>query len=185
MARDLLLKKFEGKPPREAPPPSRWGRGRSGALFTVRKVGFRNKEGKKLYRLGFFETPDGKPLFSSHLWTLDKLNEQQVTWLQVCPVEQEVEVQLAEEKAPAGAEIDTDDDEPVVQATLPSAAPVKDIIAIESDFYVGEKVKHNKSGNTYKVLEIIDGTTVKVAQFLESGAPTPARKMQVTALSKL
>lgn len=117
MKKPLLQKVFEGKKvPREAPPPSKWGRGRSGVTFTTRKVGFRNRHGKKLYRLGFFVQESGRPTFSSHLWTLEELNAQKVEWLPECPVGVEIEVGNDQVDVPRDALLDDEvmevDEEP-------------------------------------------------------------------------
>lgn len=109
--KDPLLKKFSGpKVPREAPPPSKWGKAKSGSTFVVRKVGFRNVRGKKLYRLGHHMGPGRPPLFSQHLWTLDELIAAGVEWLSESPFTGVNEEPMDKVEPPAGAVDDKDEE---------------------------------------------------------------------------
>ena len=65
---------------REPPPPSRWGRSKSGTYFYVIHTTTRDPKGRKHYRLLF---PGGAK--SGFLWTLERLNEAGVRWLKRKP----------------------------------------------------------------------------------------------------
>ena len=68
--------------PREAPPPSRWGRSRpSGTYFEVTGGRKRNAAGRKLYRLRYFD-PE---IRGTQEWTLEELLASCPRWLQNKP----------------------------------------------------------------------------------------------------
>ena len=156
---------FEGKPPREAPPPSKWGRSKLGHDFVVRKVGYRNVRGQKLYKLGFLNTlteEPGRALYSSQTWTLEQLNAQGVQWLDRCPVATLIE-EPDRDPIPDGMARD-DDDEPEAQT-------------IGIDVAAEQVLKHRKSGNLYRVHQNLGDGTAVVSQVLPDGRPTPKRKL--------
>ncbi len=206
--------KFQGsKVPREAPPPSRWGRSKTGTAFTWRKVGFRDSRGRKLYRLGYFMAPGSPPLWSSGmLWTLDGLTNAGVEWLDASPFDVEVITPTDQIEMPKDAVIDSDDGDDQLEATAAivedevkaAAKPLPDETFRESVEAVLEEHKEvfgklafserygikvgdvcaHASGKLYRVLEIVNQDTARVEQVLESGVKTPARNMSGTKLKK-
>lgn len=114
------LAKFTGKVQREAPPPSRWGRSKTGTLFTWRKIGYRDNKGRKLYRLGYYMALGRPPLYSSgHLWTLEELARAGVEWLPEAPPIALGVVESAPDDSieiPKGAVIDEDDEPDQLEA---------------------------------------------------------------------
>lgn len=194
MARDLTFQKFRGdKVPREAPPPSRWGVSKTGAAkFVVRKVGFRNKHGKKLYRLGYFLGEGKPPLFSQQLWTLDQLNSSGVVWLQESPFTGVNENPTDKIETPEGAELDTDADEqeeptPAAIELKPSSdlgpgnhkvEPLPTTFEERYGFGVGDIRYHTDSGKPYRILGIVDMDTARVEEVAEDGVKRPGRNMR-------
>lgn len=208
MARDLLFKKFDGKPPREAPPPSKWGMSRTGTCrFTVRKVGFRNKRGEKLYRLGFHVSDDRGPLFSQQLWTLAELNAQGVVWLDKSPFAAELPEQPTDTvDVPKDAMPDDEAEEPEAvpveevrrrhppEMMLPDAPPAPKQPAppappetFEGNYgmQTGQVCYHVDSGKPYRILGIVDANTARVEEVAEDGVKRPARNMRGVKLQKV
>lgn len=206
-----LVRKFEGKPPREAPPPSRWGRGRGGSLFVVRKVGFRNLRGQKLYRLGFHVGDHRGPLFSQELWTLDKLTEQGVVWLDKSPWPDSISDEAPQGDVEPSALIVADEEpEPEAIKPLPpmKADIAKDVAKVKQEvaralslpaellkdepaepafvrrhgFKVGQVAFHSESGKPYRILGVIDADTARVEEVAEDGVKRPGRNMRATKL---
>jgi len=67
--------------PREAPPPSKWGRTASGSPFRVVLLSKRDPRGRKLYRLLWLE----HNVKGTKEWTLDELLDSKVRWLKRRP----------------------------------------------------------------------------------------------------
>ncbi len=67
--------------PREAPPPGRYGRSRTGTPFEITGGRKRDHLGRKLYRLRYMD-PD---IRGSQEWTLDELINSGVRFLQRRP----------------------------------------------------------------------------------------------------
>lgn len=178
-----LIQKFEGKPPREAPPPSRWGKSRTGtAKFVVRKVGFRNKHGAKLYRLGYLMAEGRPPLFSQQLWTLAQLNASGVVWLKEPPFAGITEEPTDTDDliVPKDAIPDQDEEEEPKAPVVAPVAPAEPGSALK----VGDICKHT-GGNTYRIVGIVDKDICRVEQVLADGKKTPARNMAGTKLTRV
>jgi len=205
-----LIEKFAGKKvPREAPPPSRWGQSKSGtARFVVRKVGFRNKHGQKLYRLGFWTSHERGPLFSQQLWTLAELTKAGVVWLNESPFGAISDELTVDTEMPKDAFIDHDVDEPKLgkigpdeppaeppkrrHPPMPPDRPLPEPVVepkkpgtFEANYpwKVGDVCKHT-GGNLYRILAIVDENTCRVEQVLADGKKTPARNMSASKLSR-
>ena len=180
--RDFVQPRFVGRPPREAPPPSRYGQSRSGnATFTWRKAPWRNIAGEKLYRLGFYGTDDGRPQFSTQLWTLRELAANGVVWLDGPPAGALVGgdiVPVTQDEAPEGAVLDTEDDDGVVAEHAREMAKVAKEATVK-----GQILKHKKSGHEYVVLDVIDAYSVRARQLLPDNKPTPARTMKLSVFA--
>ncbi len=67
-----------GNHPREAPPPSRWGKSKNGVYFYLVHTTKRDEKGRKLYRCRYQEGVVGRH------WTLEEL-EEWVHWLKRKP----------------------------------------------------------------------------------------------------
>ena len=179
-----IKSRFDGKPPREAPPPSRWGRNKSGsARFVVRKVGFRDIKGRKLYRLGFLTSQGRPPLFSQELWTLERLQAAGVIWLDRSPFDAGVDDKPTDRvEVPEGAVMDDDDDDqdeaPPGPATPAAEPAVPDTFEARYGFGVGDTRLHVDSGKPYRVLGIIDPDTVRVEEVVADGVKRPSRAMR-------
>lgn len=65
---------------RESPPPSRWGKTKSGIYFYLVHTGERTLRGERIYRLKF---PEG--VTSTAPWTLRRLNAHSIRWLKHKP----------------------------------------------------------------------------------------------------
>ncbi len=189
-----LLPRFEGsKVPREAPPPSKWGLSKSGSTrFVLRKVGYRNKHGAKLYRLGYFMGDGRPPLFSQQLWTLKQLVDSGVRWLKESPFTGVNEEPTDDVVLPKGVEPDEEDDtedveEPAPQVLPFTKEPPPQVLPATFEerfgFGVGAICQHS-SGKLYRVIGIVDPNTARVEQFID-GDPKklPARNMAGDKLS--
>lgn len=77
----MSTKRNSTRAPREAPPPSIWGKTRSGSYFRVVKLSKRNARGEKLYRLWWIE----HKVKGTKEWTLAELVECGVRWLKRRP----------------------------------------------------------------------------------------------------
>jgi len=67
--------------PREAPPPSVWGKSVTGIYFRVVLQKQRDRHGRKLYRLYFLDAG----VKGNYLWTLAELEDAHVHWLKRRP----------------------------------------------------------------------------------------------------
>ncbi len=65
--------------PREAPPPSRWGKSKNGTYFYLVHTKDRTDKGEKLYRCRYATRVTGRH------WTLAELNDNGVRWLKRRP----------------------------------------------------------------------------------------------------
>lgn len=170
--------KRKGKVPREAPPPSKWGKSKNGSSkFVVRKLRHRNYRGQKLYRLGY-ANHGSKPLFGSQIWTLEELEAAGVVWLKASPfTDPEAENTEMDIVVPEGGIAD-DTPEPAVEGG--------DVDTFQGlyGFDVGNKFEH-PSGNVFVVLEILDNHHAKVRQVTDDDVKKPARKMKGTKMRKL
>jgi hypothetical protein len=68
-----------GNHPREAPPPSRYGKSKNGIYFYLVHTTKRDEKGQKLYRCKYAEGVTGR------WWTLPELEGAGVRWLQRRP----------------------------------------------------------------------------------------------------
>lgn len=197
--RSLTIEKFSGdKVPREAPPPSKWGQSKTGAArFVVCKVGFRNKHGKKLYRLGYFVGNEHPPLFSQHMWTLDELNSSGVEWLSESPFAPGAPEQLPDDTpVPEDAVVDDGPEE----EPKPEPIPLKPSTGLgpgnhklpdlpttfegRYGFKVGDVAYHVSSGKPYRILGTVDMDTARVEEVAEDGVKRPARNMSGAKLQR-
>jgi len=111
---DPTEKRFDGKrAPREAPPPSRFGRSKSGSPFVLRRLSYRNATGAKLYRLGYLISPELPPLYGNQTWTLAQLEAAGVIWIDYNPWPQPLTEADPNDTGvlPAGAVADEDDED--------------------------------------------------------------------------
>lgn len=197
-----LVPVFEGtKVPREAPPPSKWGRSRTGtALFVVRKVGYRNHRGQKLYRLGYKVSDERGPLFSQQLWTLDELTKSGVVWLKESPFTTDTDaVELDRMEMPKDVVEDVDEPEQVVEppkrrhspelmqapTPAPAAKPAPQQPQTLEGRYglkVGQTAYHIESGKPYLITGVVDMDTARVEEVATDGVKRPSRNMRATKL---
>jgi len=74
-------KKLKKRAPREAPPPTKWGKSRGGVYFEIRGGRKRNAKGEKLYRLFYYAQKGYCEVRGNQLWTLAELKADGITWL--------------------------------------------------------------------------------------------------------